>query len=77
MTSTNVNNPYYKALCAHTNTQAAFFLEERDIMAWTTSPWLTSLHYAFQVSRILTVYISCMIVTKKANFVKTAPTTVF
>jgi citron Rho-interacting kinase len=29
---------------------AAFFLEERDIMAWTTSQWLTSLHYAFQDS---------------------------
>ena len=32
------------------HTQAAFFLEERDIMAWATSPWLTSLHYAFQDS---------------------------
>ena len=28
--------------------QAAFFNEERDIMALATSPWLTSLHYAFQ-----------------------------
>lgn len=28
--------------------QAAFFSEERDIMAWASSPWLTSLHYAFQ-----------------------------
>ena len=28
--------------------QAAFFNEECDIMAWATSPWLTSLHYAFQ-----------------------------
>ena len=34
----------------HCYIQAAFFLEERDIMAWTTSQWLTSLHYAFQVS---------------------------
>jgi citron Rho-interacting kinase len=28
--------------------QAAFYSAERDIMAWSTSPWLTALHYAFQ-----------------------------
>ena len=38
-------------ICAFT--QAAFFNEERDIMAWGTSPWLTSLHYAFQDSSCL------------------------
>lgn len=33
--------------------QAAFFSAERDIMAWGKSPWLTSLHYAFQDSTSL------------------------
>ena len=33
--------------------QAAFFQEERDIMAWSTSPWLTSLTYAFMDSKCL------------------------
>lgn len=28
---------------------AAFYEEERDIMAHAVSPWLTSLQYAFQV----------------------------
>ncbi len=28
--------------------QSAFFNAERDIMALSTSPWLTALHYAFQ-----------------------------
>jgi citron Rho-interacting kinase len=31
----------------------AFFQEERDIMAWTTSPWLTSLAYSFMDSKSL------------------------
>ena len=30
-------------------TNTAFYEEERDIMAKTTSPWLTKLDYAFQV----------------------------
>jgi serine/threonine protein kinase len=31
-----------------TEREAAFFREERDVMAQTTSPWLVTLHYAFQ-----------------------------
>ena len=30
----------------------SFYCEERDIMARTTSPWLTKLDYAFQVRNI-------------------------
>ena len=43
--SVSVSLPLFPPFLCH---QAAFFNEERDIMAWTTSPWLTSLHYAFQ-----------------------------
>ena len=32
----------------HTTLKAAFFMQERDIMAWNRSPWITSLSYAFQ-----------------------------
>ena len=39
--------------------KAAFFLEERDIMALGCSPWLTKLHYAFQV-RTCCTYISML-----------------
>ena len=29
--------------------QVMFYEEERDIMTEATSPWITALHYAFQV----------------------------
>ena len=38
---------------SYCSAQAAFFQEERDIMAWSTSPWLTSLTYAFMDSKCL------------------------
>ena len=34
----------------------SFYCEERDIMARTTSPWLTKLDYAFQV-RLLKIHL--------------------
>ncbi|XP_065891841.1 citron Rho-interacting kinase-like isoform X2 [Dysidea avara] len=35
------------------NPDVVSILEERDIMAWTTSPWLTSMKYSFQDSQHL------------------------
>ena len=37
----------------HIFPQVAFFQEERDIMAYGKSQWITSLHYAFQDSQNL------------------------
>ena len=43
----------------------SFYCEERDIMARTTSPWLTKLDYAFQVqTRLSKVWLS-----SEGNFV--------
>ena len=40
----------------------SFYCEERDIMARTTSPWLTKLDYAFQVRLSKVNLIRCDIV---------------
>ena len=34
--------------CLPRRAQAAFFREERDVMAMSQSPWITTLHFAFQ-----------------------------
>ena len=39
-----------KVMMKNGDSTAAFFSEERDIMAHNSSPWLTKLDYAFQAS---------------------------
>ena len=49
--------------------QAAFFKEERDVMAMSQSPWITTLHFAFQSNEYLFLvmeFIAVRMITKYA-----------
>lgn len=45
--------------------QVMFYEEERDIMTEAVSPWITALHYAFQVRLPLLLEGTCIAVMQK------------
>lgn len=50
--------------------QVAFYEEERDIMAKATSPWITQLEYAFQVSMVFDMAVPSLHINQNSSIYK-------